>query len=458
MLEQFLTFRSLLRILPVILLIILATVFFVGCTSDLPNDIGVGLVETEFEVELLPLEISNTTMYSAMTIVDANVPFDQQEVLYMGSQGGNTSSILTNFDFRDIYTEEFPDTLFTQGHIVSVNMRGMVLDYYQGLGTAEGKGSEDKGLSKDFLIYQLTAPFDSTAFPGPEPAHEPEILNIISDPDPGTSFKVVIPIYTTYFLQCLEEPGLVGFLMTEGNNTEEGLVGYASRDMKHGGSTLDPVYVDVPLGMIFQVTFDTGDVLVIESVADISTFHEESDIPETSDDGFVMRTVLRSYPALRFDYSTLPKNIFINRAILQVVNDTLSSFGRLDGVIAAEVDTVFFRDSNDEFPTWDVSELEDISTIFFGMGELGLDPVKDDVFQFNVTTSVQRIVNDAYEGSRGFILTGPEGYITYYPALNPDIYFVEYHFHGTNNPDPNLRPKLLINYTTIDEFQEGGAK
>lgn len=449
--EQFLTSRSLLRPL----LMILAMGVLVGCTSDEPNTIGMGLIDTQFEIELEPMEITNTIKYSALEITDADVPFDMQEVLYLGSQGGNTSSALANFNFDDIYTDDFVDTLFTADHITSVNMRFMVLNDYQTLGTGVEAKSGAKGLAKDFLVYQLEAPFDSTAFPGPQPAFLPNFVNDSPDPDSGTTFKIVIPIYTAYFLQWMEQGGLIGFMVTEGNNTEEGLVGYASRDMLHGGSTLDPLFEDVPLGIILQVTFDNDSVLVIESVADISTFHETSDIPVDSADGFVMRTVLRSYPTLYFDYSTLPKDVFINRAVLHVVNDTLSSFGHVDGVIASEIDTVFF---GDPYASFTLSELDDITTDFSGMGELGLDPLTHDVFQFNVTTSIQRVVNEAYEGDRGFILTGPEEFLSSYLALDPDLYFVEYRFHGTNDPDPDRRPRLIITYSTVEEFVEGGAQ
>jgi len=450
---------SLLRTLPVVLLAVLAMVQLVGCTSDQPNTMGMDLVRTEFEVELEPLDITNTTMYSTLSINDADVPYDEQEALYLGSQGGNSSSILANFSFDDIFTEDFVDTLFTEEHITSVNLRIMVLNDYQSLGVGEEDKSGEKGLNKDFLFYQLEAPFDSTAYPGPEPDHFPEILNEGGDPDEGNSFKVSLPIYTSNFLQWVEQGGLIGFMLTEGNSTEQGFMGYASRDMRHGGSTLGDVHEDVPLGLSLQVNFDNNQVLSLESVADISTFHEISDIPEDSADGFALRTVLRSYPLLRFDYSTLPDNIFINRAVLQVAIDTLASFGHTDGIFASEIDTSFFAARYD---TMLLSDLEENVMSFSGMGDTGLNPLKDPFSHLNVTTSIQRVVNDAYEGERGFIITGTElytaSYFSSYFVTAPDIYFVEYRFHGTNDPDPNLRPMLKIYYSTVDEFQGGGAQ
>lgn len=453
--EHILNFRSTPRLMPAALAVVLALFLLGGCTSDAPDNRGMGLVETTFEIELEPIEISNTTMYSAMDVSDADVPLDQQEVLYMGSQGGNSSSILVNFNFDDLYTEEIPDTMFTAEHITSVNMRLLVLKDYHSIGAISDTNSADKGLAKDFLVFQLEAPFDSTAFPGPEPAYYPNAWDVSTDPDPGNGDEISIQIYEAEFLLLLQEGGLQGFIITEGNATEEGLVGYSSRDLTHGGTALNPVHENTTLGVVLQISFDTNAVMAVESVADISTFHEVSDIPSDPGDGFFVRSVLRSYPALMFDYSSLPENVFVNRAVLQVVNDPTVSFGHVDGVIISEMDPTYF---GDPFKSLDLEELDEQTTSFGGMGNLGLDPVTDTYFQFNVTTSIQRVVNEAYDGDRGFIFTGPESFHTNYPALNPDIYFFEYHFHGTNDPDPDLRPKLKITYSTVGEFLEGGAR
>ena len=72
--------------------------------------------------------------------------------------------------------------------------------------------------------------------------------------------------------------------------------------------------------------------------------------------------------------------------------------------------------------------------------------------RLNVTSSVQRFVNGAYEGDRGFVICAGE---YFFPGFNsnpdPDFWFTKWIFFGTD-ADADLRPRLEISYTRDSEL------
>jgi len=77
---------------------------------------------------------------------------------------------------------------------------------------------------------------------------------------------------------------------------------------------------------------------------------------------------------------------------------------------------------------------------------------------FDVTTLVQRVVNDVYTDPRGLVLTAGEDVFPTYDltTVDPDFYFTEFRFFGTAAAD-SLRPRLEITYSR-NEARPGGAR
>lgn len=428
----------------VILLILLVGLIVSGCTSDDPNDLGTPLVPTHIDEVLVPLQITQLDQFMGKAINDLRVPIRRQEALYLGSQGGTSSSMLVNYDFSDIFTDSIPEEAYTQENIVSVNFRFLMLDYYVKRDTlAEGE--------KYHEVFQLEAPFDTTAYPGPVPPYDPTDLNIDAEPEEGNTLTIGLP--ESFFLSWVANDTLQGLMVREGSGSRPGLVGFSSRDMKHGGTTLPPVHENTVPGPALLVKFVNPDTtLVIRPVADTSTFDEILLPPIEPDDGFFMRTCLRNYPILSFDFSALPENVRINRAVLYVVNDTISSFGNLESIVVSEFDLDWIGSPHDTLP---LEDLEDVVYSISGM--VSLDPTLNRVLQFNVTDAIQRVINGVYDGQRGLILTAGEDFFPSFDlsVVDPDLYFTQFNFFGTAAAD-SLRPQLRISYSAIDELTGGG--
>ena len=168
----------------------------------------------------------------------------------------------------------------------------------------------------------------------------------------------------------------------------------------------------------------------------------------------LFRTHLRSYPALGFDLSLLPPNVRVNRADLTLVTDTTRTTGPSHVMVASEVRTEFVPPGVTSIVLSDLS-----SEAFLIDGRSGLNPEDDasDVIAIDVSSSVQRYLNDAYEGggTRVFLLTEGESFLTGWRTNpSPDFWFRRRVFYGTADPDSTHRPRLKIVYSRQNELDQ----
>ena len=148
-----------------------------GCTSDEPNLVGTGLVTDHVDTVLFPLGVEEVSRYSALKVENPDIPVHEQELVYLGEQGGTKSSIMANFDFsfssetvpRD--TVAFPDSLFTLENIKTVKF-SLVKPTYHKAFLDDPDGSPDRnnptGQPVDlfYLLKQLESPFDPADYVG----------------------------------------------------------------------------------------------------------------------------------------------------------------------------------------------------------------------------------------------------------------------------------------------------
>lgn len=422
-----------------------------GCSSDDPNRVGGGLVEARIDVSLDTLLSEDVIAYAGRNISEADLPLARQEMLYLGSQGGTASSVLVNYDFADslIFSDSIPAAAFSSDNIAWVRLQMIMSDFY--ISQYEPQDTGEKVVSKVYEVFQLDAPFDSTAFPGPVPPHDLIDLNI--NPVLDEAGEVNIDIAEAFFLSWVQAGGRQGLLIQEGGGSNPGLSGFASRDNKHMGSQFLQLGEGTTQGPALRVQLVEPDtILSIKPFADTSTFHQITAAPEDPGDGFMLRTCLRSYPVLRFNLDALPENVYINRAVLYVVNDTTTSFGNLESIVVSEFDMDLIGTPQDSLP------LDDLGAATYRIsGMSSLDPAYNGVMQFNITQAVQRYVNSVYTGDRGLILTAGEDIFPNYDlsSVDPDFYFTQFNFFGTAAPD-SLRPQLRITYSGADELTGGG--
>lgn len=431
-----------------------------ACTGDEPGPVGLALVDREIDVVLEPLGIDAVDRFSALEIEDADIPLSRQEVLYLGVEEGVASAILVNVDFDLEYDEFLRASLFSVDSLQSVKLSLTKLEVFGAGGTDEEEAAKVTDFS--LQLYALAAPFDSTAFPGVMPEFTQQLSFAVEEGDPftwsGEGLEIFMPIRIDDFLGWIEDGGMRGFMITATADSDSGLVGFAARDLDSYNELAD-VAVGTIVGPNFVVDFDDAveledgsDVLLLPNGGDISTFHELAEAPASPEDGFILRTGIRSYPAFRFDFSALPHGAFINRAVFRVTNDTLASFGNLHSLVVSELGTEFLAEPAG---TMTLDELAD--AVYVITGQTSVDPAVNRDLGFDVSQAVQRIVNEVYEGERGLVVTAGEDFAPSYDqgTIDPEFYFSQFRFLGTSAAD-SLRPRLEITYSLSEEITGGG--
>lgn len=451
--------RISMRLAFISVLAILVILAVAGCTSDEPNVVGTALVTDRLDTVLVALGMEQITRYSALRVENPDIPVHRQEVLYIGEQAGTRSgSLIANYDFDIEFTADYPETLFTAENIKSVKFSLTKLKFYSATLDANAKGQP---VDLYYHVQVMEAPFDSTAYenyPVQTPAGVGPFLN--SDFDtPNNSSEPLLPFWdATDLLGWIEGKEKVGIIVTFGALSDSGLVGFASRELSHFNE-VDDLAVGTIVAPNFVVEFQDNTILnfLLGPYTDTCTFEQVPEPPADVDSGFLLRTGLRSYPALLFDFSGLPPHAFINRALLSVTNDTTISFGNLSAISVLEWDLARF---GDPFRTMNLDELDDPNDYysFHVTGQASLDPTYNETIQFDVTQAVLRIINQVYPGTRGLILTGgenffPEGRFT---SISPDFYYREFRFMGAAAADQTQRPQLKITYSIVSDLDLEG--
>ncbi len=435
-----------------------------GCTSDDPNLVGTALVTDHVDTVLFALGTEQVIQYSAIRVDNPDILIHQQEVLYIGEQGGTRSgSIIANYDFSDIFSNEYPETLFTVENIQSVKFSLTKLKFYS---ASEGEDGTGHPVDLFYQVQEMEAPFVSADFEdypvtdppvgvGPFLNSDFAVANIHDEP--------LLPFYDAVdFLGWIANRESVGIIVTLGAQSDPGLVGFASSELTHFRELSDLFVGTVPEPN-FVVVFNDPSIenFLLAPYADTSSFEEVPDPPADADGGFLLRTGLRSYPALNFDLTGLPPNAFINRALLSVTIDTTISFGNLGSIVVLEWDVAGF---GDPYRTMDLDVLTDAIPrgrnrySFHVTGQNALDPTRNTIVQFDITQAILRIINQVYTGTRGLLLTAgedffPEGLST---SVNPDFYYREFRFMGAAAADQAQRPQLKITYSVVNELEGEG--
>lgn len=439
----------------------LALALGAGCTSDDPNRVGDGLTDIGLDSALVAVTLGVPSSYGALDVTNGARPLDEQEVLYLGADDGDASSILVTFDFSTLPDDLWTEDLLQLDNIETVQLRLQMLTWYF---RNHGATSPDSlpsrfwpGVRKMYKVYRLAAPVDTLSYPGPEPT-----FGFPVDVEPDELYASNGPVYITLDREVaagwIAEQQRVSLLIRESDASEPGLQGFASKEMTHGGSTLPESYAADSVGptLVVNTTLvpDTeipDPNLVIKPVADVSTWHALEDPPAIAD-GILFRTHLRSYPALGFDLAALPPNVRVNRAELTLVTDTTRVSGPSHVMVASEILPEFAPPGVTSVVLADLEP-----AIFVVNGRSGLNPEDDasDIIAIDVTSSVQRFLNHAYDGERAFLLTEGESFMTGWRTNpSPDFWFRRRVFYGTADPDSSHRPRLKVVYSRQDELSE----
>ncbi|MEN8007931.1 MAG: hypothetical protein ABFS42_13010 [Candidatus Krumholzibacteriota bacterium] len=224
------------------------------------------------------------------------------ESLYLGSDGGTGSDILVNFDFSDIFSEDFPETQFTVDNIRSVKLSLHRLNPY----LARFESSSIPG-DIFYLVKTLDQPFDASSYrmwPGNAASLEGPVIN--SDfSESNNSDEPLLRLYPEDLVDWVQNRDTVGMVIHAADGSDGGLVGFASRELTHF-SEVPALAVGTILAPSLVVEFndytDFNRIMIIPPVHDSSTFHSIASLPPELAHA---QTGLRSYPVLTYDLSEL---------------------------------------------------------------------------------------------------------------------------------------------------------
>ncbi len=452
------------RLAPLLALVLLAALGTGGCTSEDPNVVGTALVVDQVDTVLVALGVEELSRYSGLIVQNPDVLVHEQEVLYIGEQGGTKSgSLIANYDFSNIFSADYPPELFTEENIKTVKFSLTRLEFYSSSAMGDTAGA---GIGLFYELRKLAEPFNPAEFVA-YPVTNPPVG--IGNPINQEAVEVEGLIDKVPFLDIWDVPSVVnwiangetvGLILTLGSDSFPGLVGFASKELTHFNE-VDLEAVGTLVEPNFVIEFNDESILnfLLGPTADTSVFEMVPDPQTDVDSGFMLRTCLRTYPALLFDLSELPPHAFINRALLSVTNDTTASFGNLESITVLEWDEVRFSAPYD---TTTVNVLNDPSQrySFRVTGQTNLDPNFNTTIQFDVTQAILRIINQVYAPqTRGFLLSAGEDFFPeggFSSTVSPDFYYTDFRFMGTAAVDPLHRPQLKITYSVVNDLDGGG--
>lgn len=457
------------RCLPILLTTLVLVGSLASCTSDDANPMGAGLGNAALDTLMRELVVQDLVHLGQIEVSDPARPLDQADVLYLGGRDGDASSIVVNFDFSNLAHPDSValDTLLTDDNVASVRLKLLQLLWYlPGHGGLVDQDDEDlrpwAGAAKVFDVHRLSAPYDTLQFPDDEPPHDPNLLSLSNEPE-ATSSLILVSLDKATVLQWVRERARVGILVKEGPGSTPGLVGFSSKEMRFGGSTLDTDNALTALGpsLVFSLNrtpdyWDSGRQNYIQQpAADASTWHDLRETTLVPEEGIEVRAHLRSYPVLRFDPGVLPERIRVNLAQVVLHVDTSQTHGPPNILTISEY---ALDDAPDGTRTRVILDDVDLATDLIGGGRVEPERRSGTVIRLNVTTALQRYVNGLQDTDAGFLIAHGERFFPGFASSpGPDFYFSRWVFHGTG-AEPELRPRLEILYTRVDELTDGEVR
>ncbi len=447
-----------------------ATALLAGCTSDEPNPVGAG-VPGELQInDPAPKVLFETAVRGLVSVEDEDVPYDENQVLYFGGSGLDSSSILVRYDLSTLST--LPDSVpewfeLDDETIVFCKILLYRLKYYVPE-LPESTGDKQEEYNKHYKVHSLSEPLDTSLYPGPEPAFAALPLLVDQFHSGAEPSLDVNPLTVLDWI----ENGTNGIIIREGDDSASGLIGYASSDIHGGGfQEMERETVGTTLGASLQITVygellglteagqDTvldsySEIFVIAPIADVSTLHSLEDYSADLSTDVVLQTHRRLSPFFSFAIlDSLPDDVFINLAVVRLGVDFDRSSGQIQSLVVHEAPLALI-DGSASVTLQDLRDDGDVAGGQYSVDLEGMLLAESDWVGWDVTSTVQRILNGVLDPDTIFLVTAGESFTGYAPTVNygPDFYLSRYVFQGLDHPV--LKPHLEITYTPFS----GGAR
>lgn len=437
--------------------VVLALTILIGCTSDTLGPVGTSLpIDMELNPVLTDL-IVEIQEYGGLVVTDDENSFEASEVLYLGGGPDQASSIVARYDFSTLidtfatFTDGSGDSIeISVGWIESVTLRLFLLNAYEDPATTSEK------VEKHYRVYELSDTLVASEYPrSDEPIFDPSPLAFSDEVTNAVWIELPKSNLVDWTLN-----GQTGIIIRDEDSVSDKLIGYASKELDH--------FLEIELedentlvGPTITVSFAAElDHLpmTFQPIIDTSTLHGIPDSFADAADGLLLRTHSRRYPYFSFNVDFPDSARMINRAVLRVAIDTLTSFGPLTEIVLATIPTTLVsgRDS------LTIQEIEASAVVITGNTSIdvklpntavGDPPEISPWLGFDITAVIQRQANGLLaDEPLSFLLSSGEDFFTGYSASwDPDFYMTVMNLFGTGHPD--FQPYLEITYT---EFSGGG--
>ncbi len=439
-------------------------IWIAGCTSEEPNPVGTG-IPGDIEVAVPATKaIYEMVRAGHLKVTDEDVSYAANEVLYFGHSDTDSSSILLRYDLTTL-PDSVPDWLeLNDDTILGAELRLYRLKYYAPT-LPDTSIDKDEEFDSHYRVYSLSEPLDVSLYPGLEPAFDALLIDQI---DSGAEPSLDLNVGTV--LDWMVE-GSNGIIIREGIGSADGLIGFGSNNMNENAyGELERVEATTTIGITLAVTvYDelwgigsegqdslfalVDSIFVFPSKNDVSTWHTQPHpSPDLAED-IVMQTHNRISPYFEFDLEELPEDVFINRAVIRLGFDFDRTVGQLQSLVIHQVPQSMI----DGVESITLQALEDErvgSTGQYAVDYETMQAIESDWVGWDVTPTIQRIINGVLDPDFVFVLTAGETFSGYLAtsAYTPDFYFSRYVFKGTD--ELLLRPHLELTYTNFS----GGAQ
>ncbi len=433
------------------LAIALAAALAAGCTGEDRNAVGTGLVDVGFDTLADTITSTRLTAFGEVSVSEAAIPYQDLQLLYVGRQDAIRSSLVASYDAERLgfLADSLGVTVIDTANVLNLNLLLYTVSYY-----ATFRQPDSTLVTKVYEVRQLAEPLDPALYPGHDPALLP---GVVGRRESGPETPILIPLDEEAILGWLDDPQAPhGLVVGEvAAQSDPGLIGFAARYFPYPRSQLpgDGQLEGTKIGPVLQIEFREPAVTVIlQPTQDVSTLTGLGPVPTTPAAGILLRTHLRVYPRFWFDLSELPANALINKAALLLTPDSTLSFGPPLEVVVGEVDSTVVHA--------DAVELTSLPpAVRVVTGRYGVDPEAADPLALDVTTTIQRHVNDAFPAPVQFMLLAGEDFTGYDVGItDPEYELSRLFFRGTATSDPLERPRLRIVYTLVGALGDGGGE
>lgn len=378
------------------------TILIISCSQD-PTSVGSELISQNEKISFLELDSYQANIIQKSSNYQSRLKYGLSNVVLIGKNSYAESSILMRYR---IY---LPDSLAafvkSGNYIVKSATMQMIPRYLLGNKTAP----------LDFSVYQVRSDWSPVGFDRdsiPKLVYDQiDVSSGFTVNDTLVKFNLKKDVITEWFKYSADSnsaPKNFGLLLKPKPSNQKIIGFYSSEPSSSSNETILSVILERP-----SIRQDT-----VVTSPHLHMYYITGSLPPLNKN-FILQGGIGLKGILFFDLSTLPKNIIVNKAFLELNVDTIAT---IDGNPSS--DSLFAQMLSDST----TKKLTRDSTVVTVLSK------KDKIYTGDVAWMVQKWQNG--ESNQGILLSLWDEYST----------AARIAFYGSKDPNKALRPKLKIIY------------